>query len=77
MTLFYDGDFLARHFSYDLALRAMDACFDAEADGKTMLPPRTDTASGRGFIRVMPAVLDDMMGCKVMTLVQGAERATS
>jgi ornithine cyclodeaminase/alanine dehydrogenase len=72
LTRFYDGDFLERHLSYDIALRAMEVCFDAEADGTTRLPARIDTPSGRGFIRVMPAVLDDVMGCKIMTLVEGS-----
>ena len=72
MTHFFDGDFLEHHISADVALRAMEVCFDAEADGKTNLPPRIDTPSGRGFLRVMPAVLEDVMGLKVMTLVQGA-----
>jgi ornithine cyclodeaminase/alanine dehydrogenase len=72
VTRFYDGDFLERHLSYEIALRAMEVCFDAEADGTTRLPPRIDTPSGRGFFRVMPAVLDDVMGCKIMTLVEGS-----
>ena len=71
MTFFYDGDFLEKHISYDIALRAMEACFDAEADGTTRLPQRIDTPTGHGFFRVMPAVLDDVMGCKIMTLVEG------
>lgn len=71
MTLFYDGSVLERDGSNDLALRAMTVCFDAEAAGKTRLPPRIDTPTGRGFIRVMPAVLEDVMGLKVMTLVEG------
>lgn len=72
MTHFFNGDFLERHISPDVALHAMEVCFDAEADGKTKLPPRIDTPSGRGFLRVMPAVLDDVMGLKVMTLVEGS-----
>ena len=69
--MFYSGEFIERNVSNDLALRAMEVCFDAEAAGKTVLPPRIDTPTGRGFIRVMPAVLDDVMGLKVMTLVEG------
>jgi alanine dehydrogenase len=72
VTHFFNGDFLERHISPDVALRAMEVCFDAEADGKTKLPPRIDTPSARGFLRVMPAVLDDVMGLKVMTLVEGS-----
>jgi ornithine cyclodeaminase/alanine dehydrogenase len=71
VTLFYGGDFIEKHASNELAMRAMEVCFDAEAAGKTALPPRIDTPTRRGFIRVMPAVLDDVMGLKVMTLVEG------
>jgi len=71
VTLFYDGAFLEKSLSADLAIRAVAAGFDAEAAGKTRLPPRIDTPTGQGFIRVMPAVFDDVMGLKVMTLVEG------
>ena len=71
MTLFYDGAFFEKSISPGIAIRAVAAGFDAEADGKTQLPPRIDTPTGSGFIRVMPAVLDDVMGLKVMTLVEG------
>lgn len=54
-----------------LALRAMEASFGAEAAGKVTVPKRVDTRTGNGFLRVMPAVLDDVMGLKVMTLVEG------
>lgn len=71
MTLFFDGEFIEKNVSLEIAMRAMEDCFDAEAAGRTRLPPRIDTPSGRGFIRVMPAVLGDVMGLKVMTLVEG------
>jgi len=72
VTVFFNGEYLEHHITCGAALRAMEVCFDAEADGKTKLPPRIDTPSGRGFLRVMPAVLDDVMGLKVMTLVEGS-----
>jgi alanine dehydrogenase len=71
VTLFYGGDFVERNVSNDLAMRAAEACFEAEAAGTTALPPRVDTPTAKGFLRVMPAVLDDVMGLKVMTLVEG------
>lgn len=71
MTLFCSGEYIEKHVSLAIALAAMEECFEAEAAGKTALPPRIDTPTGRGFIRVMPAVLDDVMGLKVMTLVEG------
>lgn len=71
MTLRFDGASLAKHLSPALALQAMEDCFAGEARGATALPPRIDTPSGKGFIRVMPAVFDDVMGLKIMTLVEG------
>lgn len=71
MTLAFDGAALEGRLGHELALRAMEECFAAEAAGRATLPARIDTPSGRGFIRVMPAVLDDVMGLKVMTLVEG------
>lgn len=55
----------------DLAMQAMRQAFQAEADGRTQLPVRLDVPSPQGFLRVMPAVLDGVMGCKIMTLVRG------
>lgn len=72
MTRFYDGAFLEKSLSAEFAIRAVADGFDAEAAGATRLPPRIDTPTGKGFIRVMPAVLDDVMGLKVMTLVEGS-----
>ena len=60
------------HVDDALALQAMHDAFDAEAAGRTIVPKRIDTKTARGFLRVMPAVLDDVMGLKVMTLVEGA-----
>lgn len=71
MTLAFDAGRLAPHLSHELALAAMRECFDAEARGTTVLPPRTDVPSPRGFFRVMPAVFDDVMGLKIMTMVEG------
>jgi alanine dehydrogenase len=71
MTLVFDAQRLAPHLSPRLALQAMEECFAAQARGATKLPKRIDTPSGNGFIRVMPAVLDDVMGLKIMTLVEG------
>lgn len=71
MTLAFDGDTLGQHLSHALALQAMEDCFAAEARGDTKLPHRIDTPTGKGFIRVMPAVFEDVMGLKIMTLVEG------
>src|SRR5262245_42073600 len=45
--------------------------FRREAADRTTLVPRADVSSGHGFIRVMPAVLDEVIGVKVMTLAEG------
>lgn len=71
MTLCFDAESLEDKVSNQDGLDAMYECFLAEAQGKTKLPHRVDTPTGRGFLRVMPAVFDDVMGLKVMTLVEG------
>ena len=71
MTLGFDAASLEGHVSNQDGLNAMHECFAAEARGRTRLPHRIDTPSGHGFIRVMPAVFDDVMGLKIMTLVEG------
>lgn len=71
MTLCFDAESLEGHVSNQDGLNAMRECFAAEARGQTRLPHRIDTPSGHGFIRVMPAVFDDVMGLKIMTLVEG------
>jgi ornithine cyclodeaminase/alanine dehydrogenase-like protein (mu-crystallin family) len=71
VTLCFDAESLEGHVSNQDGLNAMQECFAAEARGKTRLPHRIDTSTGHGFLRVMPAVFDDVMGLKVMTLVEG------
>jgi alanine dehydrogenase len=71
VTLCFDAESLEGHVSNQDGLDAMHECFAAEAGGKTRLPHRIDTPSGHGFLRVMPAVFDDVMGLKIMTLVEG------
>ena len=71
MTLCFDAESLEGHVSNQDGLDAMRECFAAEAAGKTRLPHRIDTPTGKGFLRVMPAVFDDVMGLKIMTLVEG------
>ena len=41
---------------------------------RTRLPPRIDTPTGKGFIRVMPAVLDDVMGDRHDAALVGASQ---
>jgi ornithine cyclodeaminase/alanine dehydrogenase len=70
LTLFIGPESLNGNISQALALVAMEEAFVAEAAGATRLPARIDIPSGDGFIRVMPGVLGDVMGLKVMTLAE-------
>lgn len=70
MALLLTSDDVASLATNEITLEAMRRAFDAEARGLTNLPVRVDTSSPAGFLRVMPAVLDGVMGLKVMTLVR-------
>jgi ornithine cyclodeaminase/alanine dehydrogenase len=72
VTLFLSSSDVAELASPKDAVEAMREGFLAEAADRTSLPPRLDADSPSGFLRVMPAILDDVMGCKIMTLVRGA-----
>jgi alanine dehydrogenase len=71
MTRFIGPDALLGKFSPSLALRSMEHAFRLEAAERTTLAPRADVPTDHGFLRVMPAVLDEVMGVKVMTLADG------
>lgn len=71
MTLHLCAEDIRALVTPDRALAASTAVIAAEAAGRTVLPGRIDTPSTTGFLRVMPAVLGDVMGLKVMTLVEG------
>ncbi|MBF8191955.1 ornithine cyclodeaminase family protein [Nonomuraea sp. K274] len=71
MTLHLSGSDIRELATDDVVLAAARSVLDAESHGRTELPPRIDVPSGSGFVRVMPAVLGDVMGVKVMTLAEG------
>lgn len=71
MTRLFRADEIERHVDDATALAAMREGLAAEAAGRVSLPKRIDSRTGRGFLRVMPAVLEDVMGFKAMTLVEG------
>lgn len=71
MTVFVDGADIRELATDEVCRTAARFALDAETAGRTELPPRIDLPTGRGFLRTMPAVLDDVMGLKVMTLVRG------
>ncbi|MFC8667644.1 ornithine cyclodeaminase family protein [Streptomyces sp. NPDC057199] len=55
----------------DIALQASRAVLTAQRAGRFQLPARLDVDLPTGFLRVMPAAIDDHMGLKVMTLARG------
>jgi alanine dehydrogenase len=71
MTLHLSASDIRELATDEVAVEAARSVLHAEAAGTTELPPRIDVPSGSGFIRAMPAVLDDVMGIKVMTLAEG------
>lgn len=71
MTLHFSGDDIRALATPDVCLAAAKHSLELETAGRTSLPPRTDVDTPTGFLRTMPAVLGDVMGLKVMTLVRG------
>jgi ornithine cyclodeaminase/alanine dehydrogenase-like protein (mu-crystallin family) len=71
MALYFDSRDIAAVATDDVTLRAAWLAVRAEQAGTTVLPSRLDVNLPRGFLRVMPAALDSVMGVKVMTLVRG------
>ncbi|MFZ0043355.1 MAG: ornithine cyclodeaminase family protein [Solirubrobacteraceae bacterium] len=55
----------------ELVMSAARKAVIAERDGRAVIPPRLDVDLPRGFLRVMPGAVGDVMGLKVMTLVRG------
>jgi len=72
VTLFFSGDDIRLLATPNVCLAAAEHSLEAETAGLTALPARIDVDSPTGFLRTMPAVLGDVMGLKVMTLVRGA-----
>jgi ornithine cyclodeaminase/alanine dehydrogenase len=71
MTLYLSGEDMRSIATHDLTMTAARAAVEAERAGRTVVPPRLDVDLERGFLRVMPAAFNDLMGLKVMTLVRG------
>lgn len=71
MSTFYDSSDIMAAATPAVALEAAREGLTAEANGSAVLPPRLDVPTDSGFIRCMPAVLGEVMGLKVMTLVRG------
>ncbi|MDO8185995.1 hypothetical protein Q5424_07805 [Conexibacter sp. JD483] len=71
MTLYLGADDMRALATHAVTMNAARAAVEAEAAGRTVVPPRMDVDLERGFLRVMPAAYNDLMGLKVMTLVRG------
>jgi ornithine cyclodeaminase/alanine dehydrogenase len=71
VTLFLDSDDIRALATDSVCEQAAMTAVHAESSGRCRLPGRIDVPSGNGFLRVMPAVLDSVMGLKVMTLAEG------
>jgi ornithine cyclodeaminase/alanine dehydrogenase len=56
------------------AIECMERAFREEGEGRTVVPPRLNMKTGRGWLRVGPAALEasGWMGFKAMNLVPGA-----
>jgi ornithine cyclodeaminase/alanine dehydrogenase len=54
----------------ELVTDAARAAVDGAENG-ALIPPRLDVDLPRGFLRVMPGAVGELMGLKVMTLVRG------
>ena len=71
MTAYLGGEEIRALAHDEVCFAAAKLALQMEAEGRTQLPSRIDLPSGHGFLRVMPAVLGEFMGLKVMTLAEG------
>src|SRR3954464_15330112 len=71
MTRFFAAPDINAIASHDVVMAAAKAAAEAEANGSARFPPRLDVDLPRGFFRVMPGAMGDLMGVKVMTNVEG------
>jgi alanine dehydrogenase len=70
VTVFLDADDVAALATHEVVMQAARAAVEAERNGEMVLPRRLDVDLPTGFLRVMPAAFDGVMGLKVMTLVE-------
>src|SRR5205823_5988707 len=71
VTLFLGAEDVVALATHEVVMDAARTAVDAERNGETVLPARLDVDLPGGFLRVMPAAFDGVMGLKVMTLVEG------
>jgi ornithine cyclodeaminase/alanine dehydrogenase len=70
MTLFLSAADVGELATDEVVIGAARAAVAAEREGRTILPPRLDVDHSAGFLRLMPAAIDDVTGMKVMTLTK-------
>ncbi|WP_409187915.1 ornithine cyclodeaminase family protein [Bradyrhizobium sp. RDM4] len=73
MTLLLRHEDVKNVISMDDAIRAMESAFQEEGAGQTLLPPRINMKSGKGWLRIGPVALEKsgVAGFKAMNLVPG------
>ena len=71
MTRFLAAPDITEIATHDVVVAAARAAAEAEAEGTAHFPPRLDVDLPRGFFRVMPGAVGDLMGVKVMANVEG------
>jgi ornithine cyclodeaminase/alanine dehydrogenase len=71
MTLFLSAEDVTALATDEVVIDAAWAAVAAERGGRAILPPRLDLDHADGFLRVMPAAIDEVVGLKVMTLAKG------
>ena len=69
MLRIVDGPAVASVLTVDMAIDAMETCFAMEADGRTGAAARVDLPHSSGWMRVLPAVIEDLgvFGHKVIS----------
>ena len=71
MTRFLAANDILELATHDVVMAAAQDAAQADARGTAVMPPRLDVEVPRGFLRVMPGAFQDLMGMKVMTMVEG------
>ena len=71
MTRFLAAADIAEIATHDVVMSAARSAAEADADGTAVFAPRLDVDLPRGFFRVMPGAMGELMGVKVMTMVEG------
>lgn len=71
VTLFFAATDIEAVATHEVAMSAARTAAEAGAAGSARVPPRLDVDLPRGFFRVMPGAVGELMGVKVMANVEG------